>query len=768
MNETTLLEEVREAFDDDMLAWESIRDEGNEDMRYIADGPWSAKERKERKDADRPCLSFDELGQYTGQAVGDMRQNKRAIKVTPKGSGATDQTAEKRAGMIREIEYESNAQNAYATAFESLIKRSYGYWKIGTQYSEEDDFIQELIIDAIANPDTVLLDPYAKKPDWSDMGHGFLLDSFSEKAFAKRWPDAEPVSFEGEALTIAPAWIKVHRIQVAEYWRLEKTMRRLLLLDSGNPDNPLKKFLDELPKGAKVADSQVRFELNGQTHTVPLLNHRKTETSKVVQYITNGLEILETNPQKWAEIPIIAVFGPEEYVEEGGSQKKRLLSMVRKARDAYKSYCYARTNEVEIMGMVPKVLYMGYEGQFDTKTPWKNVNKVALPYGEVKAQTTATGQAVLPLPVRQLYDPPIQAMEMAAASFRLSVQSAMGIGNGMVNGKGGQNFDAKSGKAIDALDRQEAQGTFAWISNFERGLARCGRLAEGALEWVYDTPREVGSRKPDDTYSSEKINQQVPDPQTGELTQFNTADGEHGTTISVGPSELSTRDAADDFIDTLFGIKGLPPKIMALGVRLKNLGPIGDEIADAMDPGDQQLPPAVQQQMQGMQAELQKAHAFAQSLLEKINSKQPELEVRLKIAQMQEETKRVLGLATIDAQQAVKKLDAELGIISDKLDRNHELTMQAGAAANDAQAQASDQTADAQAQASGQSADAQAQAADHAHATAAQASDQNASQAAQDSAQAHQAQQATQSQGAAAESQQSAQEAAAQQADDAA
>jgi hypothetical protein len=758
MNDEALLDEIKTTFDSDVLEWADIRTEGNEDMRYIADGPWTAQERKDRKAADRPCLVFDELSQYTSQAIGDMRQNKRAIKVTPKGNGATDATAQKRAGMIRQIEYESVAQIAYATGFESMIKRGYGYWKLTTQYSGQgDSFDQELLIQAIANPDTCYLDPFAKKSDWSDMGHGFLLDFFSEKAFKNRWPDAEIQSFEGEHILTAPAWIKDKRIQVAEYWRLEKKSRELLLLDTGDKANPQKIFLDELPEGAKVKDSKVRITLNGATHDVPLLNHRKTETPTVMQYITNGLEILERNKTKWKEVPIIPVFGPEEYVDDGGGSKKRLLSMVRKARDSYKAYCYAKTNEVEVMGMVPKVLYMGYEGQFDTKTPWADVNKQALAYGEVKALTAATGKEVLPLPQRQLYDPPLQAMEMAASSFRLAVQSAMGVGNGMVNGKGGQNFDAKSGKAIDALDRQEAQGVYQFIGNFERGLERTGRMADDALDWVYDTAREVGTRAPDDTYSAEKINQPVQNPQTGETTQFNTADGDHGTTISVGPSEQSTRDAADDFVESLIGMKGCPPKILALAVKLKNLGPIGDEIAEAFDPGDQEIPAAAQQQMAGMKQELDKAHALAQSLFEKIQTKQPELQVRIQIATMQEETKRVLGLATINAEQAQQKLDKELGIVNDKLDRIHagNMLMQEHANAKDLQ----------QGQQAG---DAQAQAADHGAAASAQASDQAADAASQDSAQGHQATQATQAQGAAADAQQSAQDAAAQQADEAA
>ncbi len=733
MSDETLLKEIRDTFDDDLMEWREIRDEANEDMRYVADGPWTAEERKERKAAKRPCLVFDELGQYTSQTVGDMRQNKRAIKVTPRGNGANDQTAEKRAGMIRDIEYESHAQTSYQIAFDSMIKCSMGAWKIGTKYCTEDGPEQEITIDPIANIDSLLLDPYAKKPDWADMGHAYLLDSYREKTFLARWPDAEIRSFEGEMMMLAPAWITANRLQVAEYWRLEKKMRRRLWLDLGDPGNPTAVYLDELPKGAKLQDSSVVYKSDRGVQSVPIVTHRKTEKSTVVQYITNGVEILETNPQKWKEIPIIPIFGPEEYVDDGIGRKKRLLSMVRKAKDAYKAYCFVRTNEVEIIGLVPKTLYMGYEGQFNTNTPWADINKVALPYGEVKAKTTATGNEVLPLPERQLYEPPVQALEMAASAFRMSIQSAMGIGNGMVSGKGNQSLDAKSGKAMEAMDRQEAQGTFVYFSNFEKGLERTGRMVESGLAWCYDTPRDVGNRALDDTYSSLKINQPEADG-----SQFNTDEGDHGTSISVGPSDLSTRDAADDLVTQIVAMPNAPPKAIALAIRLKNVGPIGDQLAEVFDPKATGPDPA--QQIGQLTQELQKAHAFGQEQFQKLQTKQPEIDARIAIAKMQEETKRVLGLATIDAQQAQKKLDAELGIVDDANERGHDIGMENLTHAHKKELAAGQQAADNASQAS-----------DQAHEATQAGADRVAAQDSQESAQDHTAEQATQAQDAAAE-----------------
>ncbi len=755
-----LLEEIRERFDEDVREWGDIRDAGREDTLMLADGPWSAEERKERKAASRVCLSFDELSQYVNQTMGDARQNKRAIKVTPQGDGADDSTALKRAGMIRQIEYDSNAQTAYSTAFENMLRRSYGFFKLGSRYQDPaGGFDQVLYIGSVPNPDTILVDPFAKEPDWSDMGHAFELESFSEKEFAKRWPDAEKTSFDSDDRRTAPSWLN-DRIQVGSYWRLEKKKRKQLQIDLGQGQGPVDIYLDEIP-GAKIDGNQLVMKgPSGDKTAIPLLNVRKCEVPSVCQYITNGLEILETNPQKWIEIPIIPLFGPEEYVDDGGGSKRRLLSIVRKARDAYMSYCYVRTNEVEAIGMIPKIIYKGYEGQFATKTPWDEINKVALPYGEVKAKTTATGDALLPLPERESYDPPIQGLEMAAAAFKQAIQSAM-CGGGMLNGKNSQNMDAKSGKAIEALDRQESQGTYIYVSIFERGISRAGRMLEQGLTWCYDSPRDAGFRAPDDKYTTEKINQV--DPVSGQPVGFHTTIGDHATTISVGPSDDSTREAANDFAETLLNIKGVPPKILALCVKLKNLGPIGDEIAEAFDPqpgpGDAA---AAQQQVQGLTQKLQTTEAFAQSLHEQIQTKQAELDVRVQIAQMQEETKRVIGLATINSQEAQTKLEEELGIVHKKVDQIHEANMeqlkhgharelQAGQQAADANAQASDQGAKAGSQASKQRADAASQASSQAAEAQAQGADQAHQARQQQSAQDATAEQATQAQEAAAD-----------------
>ena len=110
------LEFIRKEFDRYTLAWKDIRAEGKTDMSYVAANSWTDEEKTKR--AGRPCFDMDELGQYINQLVNTIRQNPIAIKIVPVGDGANDKTAELRQGKIRDIEYESSAQSAYAATFQ--------------------------------------------------------------------------------------------------------------------------------------------------------------------------------------------------------------------------------------------------------------------------------------------------------------------------------------------------------------------------------------------------------------------------------------------------------------------------------------------------------------------------------------------------------------------------------------------------------------------------------------------------------------------------
>lgn len=674
--DSKFLKEIRENFDYDARMWREIRDEAKQDMRYVAGDPWDPRERQERINAGRPCLALDELNQYINQTVNDVRLNKRAIKLVPESEGATDKTAEWRGNLIRQIEYKSNAQAAYCTGYQGAVERSYGYWRISTQYCHPDSFDQELCIKRIQNPDTVYLDWDAKEADYSDMGHAFLIDQYRPEAFRKRWPEAEITDFSSDIITEAPNWITDERVQVAEYWRVEHRKRTLLLLDDSATGQKI--FLDEAGPGAKIDGSFLVFP-DGVIRNIA--NRRECEDPSVVQYLTNGIEILEKNPWPGRWVPIVICTGKEIYVDDGGGSKRKLVSLIRLARDPYMLYCYYRTCQAELVGMTPKTPFIGYEGQFENhEEEWKNVNKWPQAYLQVKPLLDATGQNVLPLPQRQPFIPAVEPLELGAESAKRAIQSAMGMYNTSV---GRQDTKATSGVAIKALDTQSSQGSYHFIDSYDMAIRHTGRILDDLLPYYYDNARDVGIRKPDETHEVIRINEPRVNPATGQQEKYDVNEGDHGVTVTVGPSYQSQREQASDFVDTLVAnlatLPLMPPQkaeILSLSIKLKQLGPLGDQMADIISPNQADIPPQVQAAMAQRDAENQMLKQTVQGLLQERQAKILEIQSKLQIASLQETTKLTVAEMKVQFEASQAMLQAELERINGMMSQLHESGLQ--------------------------------------------------------------------------------------------
>src|SRR4051812_36384525 len=76
---------------------------------------------------DRPCLTQNKVRQHNLHIINDARQHKAAIKVTPVGGHASYEAAQIFAAIIRRIEYQSKAIDAYSTAIYHQVESGMGY-----------------------------------------------------------------------------------------------------------------------------------------------------------------------------------------------------------------------------------------------------------------------------------------------------------------------------------------------------------------------------------------------------------------------------------------------------------------------------------------------------------------------------------------------------------------------------------------------------------------------------------------------------------------
>lgn len=645
-----LLREIRDNYRYATDYFKEIREERQKDLRYICGDPWPDKDRKAREDADRPVLNHDELNQYVNQSLNNVRQNKRAVKVDPAGGNSDEKSAEYRQNRIRAIEYKCKADSIYETAFQQMLEGSYGFWRIGRRWvsCDEANWNQEITISNIPNPDSVLYDPDCKEPDWSDAEWCFVVEPMSIEKFKQQWPDAQRTDFSRDEREAAIEWFPSDKtIVVAEYWKVETEYKK-------------------------------QERVNPQTGK----SERRTVPSKrVVQYITNGVEILETNEQPGDEIPIPACIGLVRYINDGaGNAKPKIFSLVRLARDPQMMLAFLVSQEAEEAGLTPKTPFLGYVGQFETDNEaWKTVTKKPHPFLQVDPIPDSANGQMLPIPQRQNFTPNFQAYEVAKDSARRAIMAAMGISPLPT---AAMRASDKSGVAIQRIQSEQALGSYHFVDNFERAIARCGRIIESWLP-IYDQgEQDVALCDMEGKRSVVRINAPQVNPQTGEIEHLSVEEGEHDVTVSVGPSNASQREMAQEQLGAL--VQNLQPlvaaqilappqaaQLLSMSIQMMQLGPVGDRMTEVIAPTQNgpPLPPQAQQMMAQAQGQVQQMTVA----LQKLQAENQELQMKLSARVIDNQARLEIEQIKAQAQVTTAQINTQNQILQQRMDAIHEL-----------------------------------------------------------------------------------------------
>lgn len=640
-SDEAILAELRTRYDYAKTQWDPILAEGAMDMDYIGGNTWTSEDRKAR--SGRLSLNFDQLNQYLNQLANAIRQNKRAIKVDPDGNGATDKTAEVRANRIRQIEYQSHAQETYTAAFSGAAERGYGYGRIVAEWDGVKSFTKALRIKAIPNPDQVLPDFDAQSVTGADWKYLFFRYPMLRTEFKRDYPDATSGDFSAESMRgLSSDWGDEQHVMVCEYWRVTTTQRTIV--EFGVPGQSVTVFKDDLEKAQE-----------GAPEGASVLQERDADVPVVCWYLTNGVELLKSkskpkkNEWKGSTIPFVACYGKILYKNESGNNgvvKKVFQSFIRLARDAQKYYNWIKSGEGEVLSMPAKTSYMAYVGQLDADNLALLERSVKEPVAVILAKPTTekTGESILPLPRRELPEPPIQAFEIAAEAARRDIQNALGRYSASV---GRADTNVKSGVALKQLDAQSDEGSYHFIDNFDAMVTEFGVKLEELLPFYDDTAKTISTRTPSGKVVPVRVNDPTATDDMGQPAHLPMDLGTHVTTISTGPSFDSEREEASEFADTLIGNPEIPrilgpqksAELLALAVKLKNIGPLGDEMAEVINPQDQNNPQQMKQALGQMQAQLKQAgDALAQAHME-IATKQADNAMKWQIAQLDNSTK---------------------------------------------------------------------------------------------------------------------------------
>jgi hypothetical protein len=641
-----LLTQIREDWRYVREYWRENHEESEKDMDVVACIP-PQEFRDDRK--GRPCIWPDETSQYIKQANNNLRKNKRSVKISPRSQDAKDADAEHRQAYIRGIEYASKAQSIYTTGFESAVQCGFGYWRLKLEVVGRKGE-QEPRLARIPNWATVFPDPDAREADFSDQNICFVMDQMRQATFARKYPKAQKRSFSPADAEVAPGWLSGQDIVVAEYWTR-------------------KEHDDDDAKRAEDKDGLKRYQ--------------------VKQRITNGLEILDTYSWIGSWIPIIGVFGEEIYVRSSGQSKRMFMSLIRRARGPQTMLAYTASQEAEEFGLAPRAPLQGYKGQFDPKKH-SDIHKVPRAYVEFNIPADwNVNWGPPPLPTRPQFMPNADAYELAFERWRRSIQSAMGIAPLPTSA---QRQNEKSGVALEKIQDQEAIGSFHFTDNFVRALGNTGRQANELITLLADLdslPKQLLGRDQKDEDLQLHV---APKGQSGEISEelpeghqwFFAHRGEFEVSAGDGPNYESEREECSEFADHLLEMipqMGLPPQIttqmLAIAVKLKNIGTFGDEIADLLSPPDpNNLPPAAKAILAQMNAQLQQAQQEVMQLkLEKLG-KVTEIHGKMALAKQEHITRMTEADKDRETKLAVAEVSTKAQSVSERLAMIHDLMQQ--------------------------------------------------------------------------------------------
>lgn len=641
-DDSALLKQARDMFEKCQSAENETREMALDDVRFAKLGEqWPDQVKKQREIERRPCLTINKLPSFIRQVVNDARQNKPSIKVRPVDSSGDRKTAEIVAGLIKNIEYTSNADVAYDTAIECAVTGGFGYFRVGLDYAYDNSFEMDLSIERVLNPFSVYGDPNSTAADSSDWDVAFIIDRIPRAEFKRKYGDKATVDFEASAWKDAGAtWLTDETVLVAEYWTREEVTSTVVKTSDG------KVFSQEQME----TDPDLSAAL--EVGAIEIVGTRETKTHKVTQVIMSGIDVLETNDWPGRFIPIVPVYG-DEFAIDG---KRYFRSLINHAKDAQRMFNYWRSTSTELVALAPRVPFIGPKGAFDEDDGWDTANTSSHSYLEYSGPVS---------PQRQPLDtgPAGGALQEA-----MNASDDMKAIIGMYDASLGARSNETSGRAIMARQREGDVATFHFIDNLSRAIRHLGRVLIDLIPHVYSGPRVVRVIGEDGKETTAAINQQSPEvdkkgqPVVDEMGQavmamHDLTAGKYDLTVDSGPSFTSRREEAAMQMTEF--LRAVPQAAMVLGGPMaKNMDwPGADEIAEKlekMDPTNQpQIPPEMQQQMQQGQEMIQQLQQ------ENAQLKQDQSADAAKL-QQQEQT----DMAKIASQEriAMAKMQSEQGL----------------------------------------------------------------------------------------------------------
>jgi len=609
------------------------RQEALEDLRFSAGDQWPVEIQNSRTLESRPCLTINKIDAYVRQVVNNIRQQRPRIKVHAVNNNTDIKMADIVQGMIRHIEVNSDADQAYDTAVDFQVRMGWGFIRVTHDYVSPDSFDQEIFIKPIINPFTVYFDPNSVAPDGSDAERVLVSEVLSKETFRKMYPDADDgaqFNLRGTGDTNAE-WVTKEDIRIAEYfYTVQKKTKLLMLAD-----------------GTKVYKED--FKGNAED----IIDQRDTIKKEIRWAKVTGMQVLEEGVWAGKHIPIVPVYGQQLIIEN----KRKKFGMVRQAKDPQRMYNFWQTSLTESIALAPKPKWLIAEGQDEGhETEWAQANIKSAAVLRYK-QKDIEGMPA-PVPTRIQPETPPAGIMTASAQVSQDMQAVIGIvdPNQLPQGN-------ISGKALNGQQQQVDISNFHFYDNLTRSQRQIGKICLDLIPKIYDAQRTMRIIGEDGKPDLVEINTYGVDEEGVYRVLNDTTIGEYDIVMDTGPGYNSKRQEA---IESMMPLLAADPSLMQIAGDLffRNMDfhgaqTIADRLAAAnpMSKIDEKskIPPQVQMQLAMSQQQLQQMQQQVQQLQMTIKQRSD-----IEGVKQQAETQRELMRQTAKAHNTESMLEAKV------------------------------------------------------------------------------------------------------------
>jgi hypothetical protein len=318
---------------------------------------------------------------------------------------------------------------------------------------------------------------------------------------------------------------------VAEYYKVEEKTEVIRIFEAIDGT-------EERYTAADFADDEMLEETLMAVGTREV-RQKRIKRMRVRKYIMSGGKVLEDAGYiAGRNIPIVVVYGKRWFVDN----IERCMGAVRLAKDAQrlKNMQLSKLGEISALSSIEKPI-MTPEQVAGHQVMWAEDNLRDYPYLLINPVTGADGGTQISGPVA--YTKSAQIPPAMAALLAITEQDMQDI---LGNPQGADKIvSGVSGKAVEMIQTRVDMQTYIYMSNFAKGMKRCGEIWLGMAKEIYtEDKRKMKTIAPTGEAGMVELMQPTIDTETGAVVMANDlSSATFDVVADVGPSSSSKRAA---------------------------------------------------------------------------------------------------------------------------------------------------------------------------------------------------------------------------------